>query len=120
MPTTNTRAAIYRVVKRIPRGKVATYGQVAALAEIQSGARQVGYALAALSETLPPKQTVPWQRVVNRKGEISYSFARGGGDDLQRAMLEAEGVVFDAAGRIDLAQFLWVPRASLRTNLRVN
>jgi methylated-DNA-protein-cysteine methyltransferase-like protein len=102
-----TRAAIYDAVKQIPRGKVASYGQVALWADIPNGARQVGYALAALEDLLPPQQSVPWQRVVNRKGEISYSFSRGGGDDLQRQMLEAEGIVFDANGTIDLARFGW-------------
>lgn len=101
------RQKIYDAVKQIPRGKVATYGHIALLAGIPNGARQVGYALAALDDLMPPKQTVPWQRVVNRKGEISYSFSRGGGDDVQRMMLEEEGVVFDKEGRIALARFLW-------------
>ena len=102
-----TRAAIYAVVKRIPKGKVATYGQVALLAGMPNGARQVGYALNALDGLLPPHNKVPWQRVINRMGEISYSAGRGGHDDIQRVLLEAEGVVFDAAGKIDLQRFRW-------------
>ena len=86
---------------------MATYGQVAMLAGNLRGARQVGYALAAINGLLPPKCKTPWQRVVNRLGEISYSASRGGGDDLQRIMLEEEGVVFDTEGRIELARFLW-------------
>lgn len=106
-----TRQAIYAAVRQIPKGKVATYGQIALLAGIPNGARQVGYALAALEETnlIASAQTTPWQRVVNRHGEISYSFSRGGGDDLQRLLLEAEGVKFNAAGTIDLTRFGWVP-----------
>ncbi|MCA3243952.1 MAG: MGMT family protein [Alphaproteobacteria bacterium] len=106
-----SRQAIYAAVKHIPKGKVATYGQIAQLAGIPNGARQVGYALAALdgANLIASAQNVPWQRVVNRLGEISYSFSRGGGDDLQRLLLEAEGVEFNAAGTIDLARFGWVP-----------
>ncbi len=105
------RQAIYAVVRQIPKGKVATYRQVAQQAGIPNGARQVGYALAALEgpNLIATAQTVPWQRVVNRHGEISYSFARGGGDDLQRLLLLDEGITFDAAGRIDLAVFGWRP-----------
>ncbi len=105
----NSREAIYAAVKQIPKGKVATYGQIARLAGIPNGARQVGYALSALdgANLFKPDQPIPWQRVVNRLGEISYSFSRGGGDDLQRALLESEGIVFDAAGKIDLGVYLW-------------
>jgi methylated-DNA-protein-cysteine methyltransferase-like protein len=105
----NTRQAIYQAVQQIPKGKVATYGQIARLAGIPNGARQVGYALAALdgANLFKPDQPIPWQRVVNRMGEISYSFSRGGGDDLQRLLLESEGIVFDAAGKIDLGVYLW-------------
>ncbi len=92
---------IYSVVRRIPAGKVATYGQVARLAELPGHARQVGYALAALS-----RDDVPWQRVVNAKGEISPR-AFGGADELQRALLEEEGVEFTSSGRIDFKRFRW-------------
>ncbi len=96
---------IYAVVRRIPRGRVATYGQVAELAGLPQQARQVGYALAALR----PSDRVPWQRVVNARGEISLR-AEPGADALQRVLLEREGVRFDARGRIDLARYTWHPR----------
>jgi methylated-DNA-protein-cysteine methyltransferase-like protein len=92
---------IYRVVRKIPRGRVASYGQIAVLAGLPGHARQVGYALHAAVEP------VPWQRVVNARGEISLG-ADGG--DRQRAMLESEGVEFDASGRIDLDRFGWRKR----------
>ncbi len=99
------REAIVAVVRRIPKGRVATYGQVAELAGIPRQPRQVGYALAAL----PDGSRVPWQRVVNARGEVSPR-ANPGADDLQRRLLEAEGVVFDAHARIVLARFRWKPR----------
>ena len=95
---------IWRVVARIPRARVATYGQVAALAGLPGRARQVGYAMHAL----PHATRVPWQRVVNARGEVSLR-AEPGADRLQRALLEAEGVQFDARGRIDLARWGWQP-----------
>ena len=95
---------IYRVVCRIPRGKVATYGQVARLARLPNQARLVGYALHALS-----RDDVPWQRVLNGSGEVS---PRGvdGPDELQRELLEDEGVEFDRRGRVDLSRFAWKRR----------
>lgn len=103
---------IWSVVRRIPRGKVATYGQVAEIAGLEGHARQVGYAL----HNLPEASDAPWHRVVNARGEIS---ARSGGDshELQRMLLEGEGVVFDAKGRLDLARYRWnaeSPRKKLR------
>ena len=102
-------ARIHAVVRRIPRGRVASYGQVAQIARIASHARLVGYAMAAL----PDDTRVPWQRVVNAQGRVSPR-ATPGYDALQRALLEREGVRFDAQGRIDLARFGWRPRASAR------
>ena len=93
---------IYAIVGMIPRGRVATYGQVAAT-EGNSSARMVGYALAALSGS---DRTVPWQRVLNRTGTVSER-SGGGGTSRQRRALEAEGVVFDAAGRIDFDTAGW-------------
>ncbi len=90
---------IYGVVSRIPKGRVATYGQIAHLAGIPKGARQVGYAMAALGRGTP-RPDVPWHRVVNAKGESSI-----GGEQITR--LEAEGVVFDEKGRIDLKVDGW-------------
>jgi methylated-DNA-protein-cysteine methyltransferase-like protein len=90
---------------------VATYGQVAALAGLPGAARQVGYALAALPAEAGD---VPWQRVVNAKGEVSPR-VQPGADEEQRALLEAEGVRFDERGRIDLARHGLVrPRAAPR------
>jgi methylated-DNA-protein-cysteine methyltransferase-like protein len=102
-------ARIQAVVCRIPRGRVATYGQVAELAGLGGHARQVGYALHALAEG----SGVPWQRVVNARGEVSPRRVPGW-EGVQRALLEREGVVFDARGRIDLERRLWRPRARAR------
>ncbi len=95
---------IYAVVRRIPRGRVATYGQVAELAGMARRARQVGYAL----NRLPDDSGVPWHRVVNARGEIS---ARAIPDDgrYQRILLTSEGVQFSPAGRIALERHLWKP-----------
>jgi methylated-DNA-protein-cysteine methyltransferase-like protein len=103
--------SFYRLIARIPEGRVATYGQIAVLAGFARNARQVGYALAAL----PDESPVPWQRVVNARGEVSLRRA----DDLgrsgyQRHLLEEEGVAFDLDGRIDLERFGWKPRATRR------
>ena len=105
-PRLRSYERIYGVVSRIPRGRVATYGQIAAIAGIPGGARQVGYALAALGDT-----RVPWHRVVNHKGGIS-SRAEPSFEALQRQLLVREGVRLDAAGRVSLARFRWLPRGS--------
>jgi methylated-DNA-protein-cysteine methyltransferase-like protein len=97
---------VYAVVGRIPHGCVATYGQVAELAGLPGAARQVGYALHAL----PRGSRVPWQRVVNARGGVSPR-AAWGAEQAQRARLEAEGVSFDANGRVDLARYRWRPGA---------
>ena len=99
-------ARVYSVVRRIPEGKVATYGQVAELAGLGRNARQVGYALHALRSEMG----VPWHRVVNARGEISLGHL-GGADVTQRLRLEREGVKFNARGRIDLKVFRWKPGA---------
>ena len=96
---------IYAIVRRIPRGRIATYGQIAELAGLGGHARQVGYALHALTAG----DALPWHRVMNAQGRISPR-AEPGGDRVQRALLEREGVRFDAAGRADLARFGWRPR----------
>ena len=93
---------IYAIVGTIPGGRVATYGQIAAI-EGSSTARMVGYALAALSGS---DRAVPWQRVINRTGTLSER-SGGGGTARQRRALEAEGVLFDAAGRIDFDAVGW-------------
>ncbi len=99
-------ARIYSVVSRIPRGKVATYGQVARLASLSGQARLVGYALGALGDG----SRIPWHRVVNAQGKISPRGDGGPESRLQRRRLERERVRFDAAGAISLARFRWRPR----------
>ena len=98
----NRYEAIYAVVRRIPAGRVATYGQVATLAGLDGHARQVGYAL----HHLPSASGVPWHRVVNARGEISPR-TTSDSHELQRDLLLAEGVAFDRAGRVDLKNFRW-------------
>jgi len=96
----NTFEKIYEVVKSIPEGKVATYGQVALLAGNPRWARVVGYAL----HVNPYPGIIPCHRVVNREGGVAPGFAFGG-EDVQRQLLEAEGVVFEPDGRIDLEKY---------------
>lgn len=93
---------IYLVVKQIPEGKVATYGQIATLAGFYRQARQVGYALHAV-----PSDEIPWHRVINAQGKISLNLEMGGA--VQRKLLEQEGVVFSEAGVISLRQYQWQP-----------
>ena len=94
---------IWAVVRRIPAGKVATYGQVARVAGLGGAARLVGYALHALPER---GHKVPWQRVLNSQGRVSVR-AFAGVEQIQKRLLEREGVRFDARERVDLAVFGW-------------
>jgi methylated-DNA-protein-cysteine methyltransferase related protein len=91
---------IYEVVRQVPRGRVASYGQIAEIVGAGCDARMVGYAMAAT----PEGSDVPWQRIVNRQGKISLP---GQGGEIQRMRLEAEGVTFDARNRIDMQRFGW-------------
>jgi methylated-DNA-protein-cysteine methyltransferase-like protein len=100
------RLSVYAVIRRIPRGRVATYGQVAELAGIPGQARRVGYALSEL----PDQTSVPWHRVINARGEISPRADPGLVERIQRALLESEGVEFDDAGRVELRRYQWKPR----------
>ena len=93
---------IYDVIRGIPRGRVATYGQIADLAGIAGQPRRVGYALSALM----PESGVPWQRVINAQGKISFPPGSAHAK-LQRRLLRQEGVVFDSSGRINLSVFRW-------------
>lgn len=103
-PALPAYARVYAVVRRIPTGRIATYGQVARLAGLGDHARMVGYALAAL----PARTSVPWHRVLNAQGTVSR---RRSGDTMsQRMRLEREGVHFDARGRASLTTFAWRPR----------
>ena len=95
--------AIYRMVSQIPPGTVATYGQIARMAGIPRQARQVGYALSALQDS-----DIPWHRVVNRKGEISKR-SNPVYEEIQRHLLEQEGIVFTRDNRIPLREYLWQP-----------
>ena len=98
---------IYEVVRRIPRGRVITYGQLAELAGRPGAARMAGAAMRVVPEHL----TLPWQRVIGKKGKglgkVSIHDPVGGA--IQRQMLEAEGVVFSESGGIKLATFGWIP-----------
>lgn len=96
---------IYAVVRRIPQGRVATYGQVASLAGLTGHARQVGYALHAL----PAGSVVPWHRVVNASGRISPR-ATPGGELVQQVLLAKEGIDLDLRGRVALDRVRWMPR----------
>ena len=101
-PADPTYQRIWATVDCIPRGRVATYGQIARLLGKPRAARTVGWAL----HSLPEGSDVPWQRVVNASGSISLD-ARGPGGAIQRLLLEAEGVVFDEHGRLDLEVYGW-------------
>lgn len=102
-PPLNFYEAVYRVVRRIPRGRLVTYGQIATLLGAPRAARAVGYAMRACPEGLP------WQRVINSKGQIS---ARSEVERpiVQRLLLESEGVRFDASDTCDLDRLRWHPR----------
>jgi methylated-DNA-protein-cysteine methyltransferase related protein len=93
---------IYAVIRRIPEGKIATYGQVSKMAGLPNGARQVGYALHNLSGD----SDVPWHRVVNREGRISLP-PESPSSSLQKALLESEGIEFDPDGVIPLKRYQW-------------
>ena len=92
---------VYELVKRIPPGKVSTYGRIAQLTPVPRGARGVGWALAGLSPD--QARVVPWWRVINAAGRISNRLNA----TLQRELLEAEGVAFDQDGYVDLTRYLW-------------
>ncbi|MCY4363678.1 MAG: MGMT family protein [Gammaproteobacteria bacterium] len=94
---------IYQWVRRVPEGMVATYGQIAGLAE-KCSARQVGYAMAALGG----EDDIPWHRIINSQGRISLRTGSDG-HHLQRILLEAEGVVFSEDDTIDFAKYHWNP-----------
>lgn len=95
-----TRSVI-RLIKRIPQGKVSTYGQIALMAGRPGGARQVTRILHAMSR----KHDLPWHRVINARGRISLP--EYGGYEEQRARLQLEGVEFDEKDRVDFDTYLW-------------
>lgn len=109
--------AVYALVRKVPRGRVVTYGQVAAILGHPRAARAVGTALSRLPHGLAT--VVPWQRVINAAGQISLrgDFVR---PDLQRQLLENEGVEFDRGGAVDLKRFRWGgPRREQRVRTSV-
>lgn len=97
-------ARAVRIIRAIPRGKVATYGMVAAIAGSPLAARQVVRVLHSLSRT----ERLPWHRVINSRGSISLP--RGGGFEKQRSLLRAEGVAVTTTGGVDMKRHLWFPR----------
>jgi len=106
---------VYRLVRRVPRGKVVTYGQVAAILGQPRGARAVGMALGLLRGTMI--DDVPWQRVINAAGRCSHRDGFWAG--VQQELLEAEGVEFDRRGFVDLRRMRWRgPRREWVTRLR--
>ena len=102
---------VVKLVRRIPRGKVATYGQIAVLAGNAYASRQVARLLHSLSD----KERLPWQRVINSRGQISL---RGQPGDRQRTLLEREGVEFGLRGRVELARYLWLGSKGQATGRR--
>lgn len=99
----STFQKIYDVVKKIPRGKVCTYGHIAAMAGNPRWSRVVGYAL----HVNPEPGTIPCHRVVTRNGEVSKAFAFGG-ENMQRLLLAEEGIEFLEDGTVDLKRFIWL------------
>jgi len=102
---------IYAVILKVPRGRVATYGQIATLAGMPGHARQVGYALNALPDGSP----VPWHRVINASGTISRR-SEPISETIQRGLLEQEGIAFNLNGRVDLVRYRW--KRTTRTTSR--
>lgn len=100
--------AVWKLVRRIPRGRVMTYGQIAVLLESRLSPRAVGWAMHGCPDD------VPWQRVVNASGGCSTDRMPGIPAGLQRAMLEAEGVVFEKNGRLSLDRYRWSPGSRRR------
>jgi methylated-DNA-protein-cysteine methyltransferase related protein len=103
---------VKRTLRRIPRGCVATYGQVAVLSGNPRAARQVVRVLHSSAE----KDKLPWHRVINSSGRISLPI--GSGCELQQALLKREGVRFKLDGSIDLERFQWQPRSPVRKTVR--
>jgi methylated-DNA-protein-cysteine methyltransferase-like protein len=102
-PDKDFTAEIIRLIKSIPKGKVATYGQIACLAGFYRSVRRVVWILHFCSE----KEGLPWHRVVNSKGTISLKPQKG--YEKQKTLLQREGIVFDDRDRIDLEHYLWEP-----------
>lgn len=115
MGETKLYEEIYAIVRQIPSGKVASYGQIASIVG-RCSAQMIGFALAALVNH-PAVENVPWQRVINSQGKISpHGF--GVGTSMQRALLEEEGVEFGLDNTIDFEKFGWLgnPKSFRKTN----
>lgn len=97
---------VYAVVRRIPRGRVTSYGRVARMLGRPNAARAVGYALAALANKTEADPPIPWHRVINHAGRISTPDMDGGARQ-QKKLLQAEGVVVSEDLRVDLEVYLW-------------
>ena len=106
MTTSGSYDRIYAAVRKIPRGRVCTYGAIARLAGLPRNARLVGYALHAL----PAGTRLPWHRVINAQGKLSLARAGRSSGITQRLLLEREGVRVDAANRVSLARYGWKVR----------
>jgi methylated-DNA-protein-cysteine methyltransferase-like protein len=104
---------VHAAVALIPRGRLATYGQIAELIGAYGCARQVGWAL----RRLPLPSAVPWHRVVNAQGRISMSPSREGSDWMQRELLLTEGIPVNLDGQLPLRRYLWDPPTRLRCTL---
>jgi len=109
LPAPRWDQRVWQLVARIPRARLATYGQVAELLGAWGRARQVGWAL----RRLPLPSAIPWHRVVNARGCIAMTPSREGSDWIQRDLLVAEGIPVDAQGRVPLARFRWDPSLPL-------
>ena len=105
---------VWDVVKQVPMGKVVSYGQIAALLGSPRAARTVGWALHSTPEDLD----IPWHRVINSKGRISFDCC-GHDPNIQQLLLEKEGVVFDERGYVDLKIYQWVPTPSKLKTINV-
>ncbi|HTE44678.1 MAG TPA: MGMT family protein [Gemmatimonadaceae bacterium] len=114
MATATSHERIFAIVRKIPRGRVTTYGTVARLAGLAGQARLVGYALSALRDGT----SVPWHRVINAQGRLSLELAASSSGTTQRLRLIREGVTVDAGGRVSLERFGWRMRDTTRTAKR--
>ncbi len=101
---TTPKESIYQILNQVPAGKVVTYGYLAKLAGLGNAARFVGTTL----KKLPKNTKLPWHRVINAQGEISFPESHPG-FERQRSLLISEGVSFKKNGKIDLSVFLWEP-----------
>jgi methylated-DNA-protein-cysteine methyltransferase related protein len=114
MARSSSYQRIYAIIRRIPKGKVATYGQIAMMAGMAGHARQVGYAL----HVLPEKSDVPWHRVINARGLISLRSSDMWGS-IQKEILLEEGVSFDADDRVSLVECGWRPKRYVSLNRKI-